>query len=182
MKANVLALILVWLGPGSSSAQTGLELPERGKAEFSLLAGFGYSVHVNYSTTEEQLLMVQPQAAIRLGEHFEYLIEGHLAKYFRPDGFAAGVVPLGARYFFGTGSVAPYFQLGAGFCWTNLQIEELNRRFNFVLQGSLGVRATPRPGRAWMLEARWLHYSNAGTAKPNLGFNVVVLLAGWRFW
>ncbi|MGH9367061.1 MAG: hypothetical protein ACRD3M_05235, partial [Thermoanaerobaculia bacterium] len=98
-KARGLALVLSLLSAVSSSGQARLTLPERGKPEFSLLGGYGLSVQVNRSRTEEQLLMVQPQAGFRLGARFDYLIEGYLAKYFRPDGFAAGVVPLGARYF-----------------------------------------------------------------------------------
>jgi Lipid A 3-O-deacylase (PagL) len=184
MRGRVPGLVLALSAAalGAASAQAPLQLPERGRAEFSLFAGFGYGVKINRGRTEEQLLAVQPQTGIALGPRFEYLIEAHFAQYFRPDGYALGLVPLGARYFFATGSVAPYVGLGAGFCWTDLQITELDRRFNFILQGGLGVRATPRAGHAWMVEARFLHYSNAGTVLPNLGFNAVVFLAGWRFW
>jgi hypothetical protein len=147
----------------------------------SLLAGYGISVKVNRGRTEEQLLIVQPQAAWKLGRRFEWLAEGHFAQYFRPDGWAAGLVPLSARYLFGTERVAPYFGLGAGFGWTNLEIEEIDRRFNFILQAGFGVRGGLPSNRAWIVEARWLHYSNAGTVKPNLGFNAVVLMGGWRF-
>lgn len=183
MKPTVwhLASVLAFAFDAASAGQTPLSLPERGKPELSLFAGFGASVRLNRGRTEERLLMAQPQAGFRLGPRLEYLIEGHLAKYFRPDGFAAGLAPLGARYFFGSGNVAPYFGLGAGFGWTDLKVEEIDRRFNFMLQAGLGVRGTPRPGRAWMVEARWLHYSNAGTVLPNLGLNAVVLLGGWRF-
>jgi Lipid A 3-O-deacylase (PagL) len=138
-------------------------------------------VKVNRGDTKERLLMVQPQLGYHMGKRFEWLIEGHFAAYFHPDGCAAGLVPVSARYFFGTGKVAPYFGLGAGFGWTNLDVIEIDRRFNFILQGGFGVRGTPRKGRAWMAELRWLHYSNAGTELPNLGFNSVVLLGGWRF-
>lgn len=176
-----LALVAFLVAPPALFAQTPLSLPERGKPELSLLAGFGFAVHLNPGRSQERPLVLQPQAGFRLGRRLEYVVEGHLARYFRPGGRAAGLVPVGARYFFGGGSVAPYFGLGAGFCWTDLKIEELDRRFNFLLQGSLGVRGTPRPDRAWMVEARLLHYSNAGTALPNLGLNAVVLLGGWRF-
>jgi hypothetical protein len=156
-------------------------LPETGRPEIALLAGFGYSVKINRGTTEEQVLVLEPQAGFRLGPRFEYVIEGHLARYFRPDGFAAGLVPVGARYFLGTGKVAPYLGLGAGFCWTNLDVEEINRRFNFIVQGGLGVVGSQERDPSWTLEARWLHYSNAGTVLPNLGLNTLVLLLGWRF-
>ena len=165
----------------SAAAQTALDLPPTGKSEFSLFAGFGYGIRVNGGSTEEQLLVVQPQVAVRIGRRFEWIVEGHFAQYFRPDGWALGIVPASARYFFGAGPIAAYAGLGVGFCWTNLQIEEIDRRFNFLLEAGAGIRGTPRAGRAWMAELRWLHYSNAGTVRPNLGFNALVLLAGWRF-
>ena len=176
-----LVLLLVFGLAAPSDGQTALSLPERGKPELALLAGYGYEVHLNRGTTEVRLLMVQPQAAFRLGSRLEYVVEGHLATYFRPDGLAAGLVPVGARYFFGGGSLAPYFELGAGFGWTDLKVEEIDRRFNFILQAGVGVRGTPSLDRAWMVEARLLHCSNAGTVLPNLGLNSVVLLGGWRF-
>jgi len=175
------AVGIVLAAPGDVLPQEPLDLPAHGREEFSILAGFGYGVKLNSGRTEEQLLTVDPQIGIGLGSRFEYVIEGHLAKYFRPDGFAAGLVPLGARYFLGAGKVAPYVELGAGFGWTNLEVIELSRRFNFVLQGGLGIRGTPRAGQAWTLEARWIHYSNANTVLPNLGLNAAALIAGWRF-
>jgi Lipid A 3-O-deacylase (PagL) len=180
-KLGALPLILGLAFAAPSPGQTDVARLERKAPEFSLFGGYGLSVHVNRGRTDERLLVLQPQAAFRLGSRFQYVIEGHLARYFHPDGFAAGFVPLGARYFFGSGGAAPYFGLGVGLCWTNLRIEELDRRFNFVLQGGVGVRGNARADRGWMLEARWLHYSNAGTELPNLGFNAVVLLGGWRF-
>jgi lipid A 3-O-deacylase PagL len=154
---------------------------------FALLAGFGYAVKINYGRTEEQSLLVQPQASFRLGARFEYVPEAHFARYFRPDGYAAGLVPVGVRYLFGSGSattaaaaVVPYFGVGAGFCWTDLHIVELSRRFNFILQGGFGVRGPLGDRQGWMLEARWYHYSNANTVLPNLGFNAIEILGGWR--
>ncbi|HTO89187.1 MAG TPA: acyloxyacyl hydrolase [Thermoanaerobaculia bacterium] len=179
-RRRAFVLLLGLCGVASLPGQT-LDLPERGKPELALLAGFGYSVKINRGSTEEQALVLEPQAGFRLGPRFEYLMEGHLARYFRPDGFAAGLVPVDARYFFGTGKVAPYLELGVGFCWTNLDVEEINRRFNFILQGGLGVVGSPERDHTWTLEARWLHYSNAGTVLPNLGLNTIVLLLGWRF-
>jgi hypothetical protein len=149
--------------------------------DLALLAGYGLSVHVNRGRTDEQLLVIEPQVGFRLGSHFDYVVEGHLARYFRPDGFAAGLVPLSARYVFKRSDVTPYFGLGLGFCWTDLQVEEINRRFNFIIEGGPGVRRTVFRDHAWSIEARWLHYSNAGTVLPNLGLNSVVLLGGWLF-
>jgi len=179
-RSRACLLLLGLCGAAALPGQT-LDLPERGVPELAALTGFGYSAKINRGTTEEQVLVLEPQVGFRLGPRFEYMIEGHLARYFRPDGFAAGLVPVGARYFFGGGKVAPYMELGAGFCWTNLDVDVINRRFNFILQGGVGVVGSTEPGHSWTVEARWVHYSNAGTVLPNLGLNAVVLLVGWRF-
>ncbi len=181
MKREPGHLLLLLFCAAAACGQTALSLPERGKPELSLLAGYGYEVHLNRGHTEVQLLMLQPQAAFRLGSRLEWVVEGHLAKYFRPDGFAAGLVPVGVRYFLEGGRLAPYAGMGAGFGWSDLKVEEIDRRFNFILHAGIGVRGTLRADRAWMIEARLLHYSNAGTVQPNLGLNSVVILGGWRF-
>ena len=185
-RALLAAVVALGLVAAGAAAQTP---PPASASEpsFALLAGFGYAVKVNSGRTEEQSLLVQPQASFRLGARFEYVPEAHFAKYFRPDGYAAGLVPLGVRYLFGSGSAAtagavvPYFGVGAGFCWTDLHIVELSRRFNFILQGGFGVRGPLGNRQGWMLEARWYHYSNANTVLPNLGFNALEILGGWRF-
>ena len=74
----------------------------------------------------------------------------------------------------------PYLALQAGFGWTDLNVIEINRRFNFILVGGLG-RAARRRGRAGLsLEIRLVHYSNAGTVLPNYGLNSLAFVGGWR--
>jgi len=148
---------------------------------WTLMAGYGVSFHINRGRTDEQLLAVQPQYSFRLSKHFDYLVEGHFAKYFSPNGYAAGLVPLSARYVFSRSSGGVYLGFGAGFCWTDLKVEEINRRFNFILQGGPGIRWNVSGGHAWTFDLRWLHNSNAGTVLPNLGLNSVVALGGLTF-
>ncbi len=91
-------------------------------------------------------------------------------------------MPVGARFFFGGARAQPYASLGAGFGWTDLTgLDEIDRRFNYLLQGSVGMRSRLPDGSAWTLEARMSHISNAGTVLPNLGLNTLVFLGGWRF-
>ena len=83
----------------------------------------------------------------------------------------------------GTAATLPYLGLGRGFGWTDLDDEvfELSRRFNFRIEGSVGVRILRRRDCAWTLEARYQHISNAGTSFPNLGLNALVFLGRLRF-
>ena len=155
--------------------------PPRGP-EWTLAAGYGFSVQLSRGRSEEQMLLVLPGIAVPLSRRFEYVAEGHLAGFFSPSGYMLGLVPLGVRFFAGSGRVLPYASLGAGFGWTDLAgLDEIDRRFNYILQGSLGARGRLDDGSSWTLEARFDHISNAGTVLPNLGLNSVVFLAGWRF-
>ena len=127
-------------------------------------------------------MFVIPAVAFPLSARLEWTVEGHFAGYFRPNGYMLGWMPLGARLFIGGGRTQPYVSLGAGFGWTDLtELDEIDRRFNYLLQASVGVRGRLPDGSAWTLEARMDHISNAGTVLPNLGLNTVVFLAGWRF-
>ena len=97
--------------------------------------------------------------------------------------YFVGVLPAGARLSIGNGQTLPYLGLGLGFGWTDLddEVVELSRRFNFRIEGSVGVRISAGETCAWTLEARYQHTSNAGTSFPNLGLNALVFLGGFRF-
>lgn len=177
----VLAVLLFAFEAPASRGQTALDLPERGVPEWNLFAGYGHWVRVNPVEVREQLALVQPEIGWRLSSRLEYVIEGHFVEFWHPRGYALGVLPLGARFFFLRGGLAPYVGIGAGVCWTDLRTIELNRRFNFVLQGGLGLRKTLSDHRAVTVDVRWMHDSNAGTVQPNIGLNAYLVLAGWRF-
>ncbi len=155
--------------------------PDR-SAKWSLAAGYGFTVQLNRGRSEEQLFLLEPGVAFPLSRRFELVVEGHFARFFAPDGYMVGLMPLGGRFFFGSGRAQPYVCVGAGFGWTDLEsLDEIDRRFNFLLQGSVGVLGKPRDTSAWTLEARFSHISNGGAVLPNLGLNAIVFLAGWRF-
>jgi len=163
-------------------AQESGPLPSSEPLRWAVEAGYGHSLKVNRGTSEENALLFVPSVNIRLGRRIEYSIEAHFAQYFTPSGYMLGVMPVGARYFFSGGATLPYFSVGAGFGWTNLvELDEIDRRFNFLLQASAGIRHCVGTAGEWTLEVRWDHISNAGTELPNLGLNSVVLLGGWRF-
>ncbi len=138
-------------------------------------------MHLNRGRSSEHVLLFEPSVGFRLSSRLEYIVEGHFAQYFTPGGYMLGVMPVGGRLYLGGGRTLPYISIGGGLGWTNLKVEEIDRRFNFLLQGSLGVRRAVSENQALTLEARLAHISNGGTERPNLGLNCLVLLAGWRF-
>ncbi len=174
-------LLAASIAAGQESAEPP-PIPEGRPPEWDLAAGYGFSVKVNRGRADERLFLFEPGVGFRLGPRLEWVVEGHFARYFSPEGYMVGIVPLTLRYTLGHGGLLPYFSLGAGLGWTDLtQLDEIDRRFNFLLEGVIGVKHPVANGQAWTLEFRWSHVSNAGTELPNLGLNVVVFLLGWRF-
>ena len=177
--------VLLGLGASCAAAQEAPEAPPIPKGrppEWSLEAGYGFSFKVNRGRSHEHLFLFEPGVSFRLGPRLEYVIEGHWAQYFTPGGYMIGLVPVGFRWYFSHGRVLPYVSLGAGFGWTNLvSLDEIDRRFNFLLEGAVGYRVAASATEAWTVEWRWSHVSNAGTVRPNLGLNCSVFLVGWRF-
>jgi hypothetical protein len=158
-------------------------IPEGRPPEWGLQAGYGFSFSPNGGRSHESLFLFEPNVGIRLGPRFEYVAEAHFARYLSPEGFMVGVVPLGARYNAPSRTtIRPYAYLGVGLGWTDLTaLDEIDRRFNFLIQASVGLRGAVMETEAWTFEARYSHVSNAGTELPNLGLNCLVFLAGWRF-
>jgi hypothetical protein len=177
-----ISLALVVFAAAPLAAQSEPPLPAGRPPEWGLAAGYGFSVHLNYGNSSEHVLLFEPSAGFRVSSRLEYLVEGHFAQFFTPEGYMVGFMPLGGRLYLGHGRTLPYVSIGGGLGWTDLtQLEEIDRRFNFLLQASLGVRRASSGGGALTLEARLSHISNGGTEAPNLGLNSVILLAGWRF-
>ena len=173
--------VLAWPALGLP-AQTVSPAPGDRSPRWSLAAGYGFSVKLNRGRSEEQTFLLVPAISFPLSTRLEYTVEGHFGGYFRPDGYMLGWMPVGVRFFFGSGRAQPYASLGAGFGWTDLtELDEIDRRFNYLLQGSVGMQSRLPDGSAWTLEARLSHISNAGTVLPNLGLNSLVVLGGWRF-
>jgi hypothetical protein len=173
-------VLLSWSLP--LAAQTPAPTKDDRSPRWSVAAGYGFSIKVSRGRAEEQVLLFQPAVAFPLWRHVELTVEGHFARYFSPTGYMVGWMPIGGRVFFGTGRLEPYASLGAGFGWTDLtELDEIDRRFNYLLEASVGVRRLLPEGSAWTFEARLSHLSNAGTVLPNLGLNSVVFLGGWRF-
>jgi len=146
-----------------------------------LKGGLGLSYHLHERNSDERIVLFAPEVAKPLSRHWEYLLEGHLSRFTSPPGYFAGISPVGVRYFPLDARVRPFVSVDLGLGWTDLtNIPEISRRFNFFTEGDLGVRWKTRGDQSWQIAGRFLHISNAGTARPNLGLNMLVLLVGWR--
>jgi hypothetical protein len=151
-------------------------------AGWSVASGFGFAFHWNRGDSDEHVLLILPAYSVMLWRRLEYFAEGHIAIYTSPAGYMLGVMPADLRFYVLSGDTRPYISAGAGLGWTNLtQLIEIDRRFNFLLQGAVGVRGQLGNGQGWSFEARLNHISNGGTKAPNLGLNTLVFVVGWHF-
>jgi hypothetical protein len=177
-RALMAAALLVLAASPLGAQETGGADPKG----FSLAAGYGFAVHLNRGPTNQHEFLIVPAFGYMLSRRWEYVAEGHVGLFRSPDGYMIGVIPLGLRFYVLTGDVRPYICSSAGLGWTDLErLPEIDRRFNFLLEGSLGVRGKISDKQEWSFEARLDHISNGGTALPNLGLNTVVFLLGWHF-
>lgn len=144
--------------------------------------GGGISYHLHERNSDERQVLFEPEFSKPLGLHWEYVAGAQVSRLTSPPGYFAGLLPVGARYFPWRTRVQPFVSVDLGFGWTDLtNIPEISRRFNFVLAGDLGARWSTAGGDSWQVSGRLQHISNAGTAQPNLGLNVILLLVGRRF-
>lgn len=158
-------------------------LPLGRPPEWSMSEGYGLIVHWNGGRSHEKAWFAHPGVSFRLSSRLEYLAEVHVGHFLSPGGYVVGALPIGWRLYLGhSARIMPYATLGMGVGWTNLtRLDEIDQRFNFLLQGGVGARVAASTRTAWTVEARVAHVSNAGASSPNLGLNMVALLGGFRF-
>ena len=152
------------------------------QTEWDLTGGYGHTVQfVTADETSDHLALFMPTWGLQLSHVVEYVAAAHFAGYFGDArGYFLGVLPVGARFQLPQVPYRPYFVFQAGFGWTDLEIIEINRRFNYILTGGFGLRWAGEKPESGLLEIRLVHYSNAGTVLPNYGLNSIALVAGWR--
>ena len=103
---------------------------------------------------------------------------------FNPGGaYVVGITPV-LRYAFATGNRSiPFVDAGAGISLTDINGPDLSGNFQFNLQVGAGLHCFLRDDLALTVGYRWLHLSNAGIERPNLGVNTQVISVGvdWFF-
>ena len=151
--------------------------------EWGIAAGYGIPANLGPGDTEEHQVVLSPSVGFRLSARLEWLASATFERYVSPDAYFVGVLPAGLRVTLLNGPWLPYAALGLGVGWTDLveKIPEINRRFNFRIEGAAGIRRQVTETSGWTFEVRFQHTSNAGTVDPNWGLNSFAFLGGWRF-
>jgi hypothetical protein len=105
------------------------------------------------------------------------------AQYNSKTAYFAGFAPL-VRYSVATGSRwLPFAEGGIGPALTDIGQPDLSSRLQFNIQGGIGTGYFWNDHQALTLQLRWLHFSNGGFERPNIGVNCGVVLVGttWLF-
>jgi lipid A 3-O-deacylase len=166
--------------------------PEEGGHEIQVWTGGGHSVAGG--TTDTGLLnlgvrygwiLTAPHGPGFLKGRFEYAVDAVPAfVVFQPrnTAYGAGVNPLGLKWIFATqGNVEPYLELGGGTLFTSHEVPVGTSTVNFTSGAAFGLHFLGE--RAWTVEVRYMHISNAGLSSPNPGINTVQVRVGLgKFW
>ncbi len=141
--------------------------------------------HVNMLIAAPQVGLVawdSPHSRLPMNR-FEIMSEGILGSAFHPGGHLFGNTLMFRFGFKPIRRVVPFFDAGVGALHTTLdnQAPEISGHTQFLSQGGVGVQFFRRPGRAFVLEYRYFHMSNAGIQEPNHGFNGSMVSVGYRW-
>jgi lipid A 3-O-deacylase len=93
--------------------------------------------------------------------------------------YGAAVDPFAFKWALDTQrSVVPYFEIGGGALFTNVQVPPGTSRTNFTTSAALGLHFL-RSKHNLSSEVRYMHISNAGLATLNPGINTIQLRLGF---
>jgi hypothetical protein len=111
--------------------------------------------------------------------NWEVIGELFAGNQFEPKGaYLVGVAPV-LRCHVNTGTRwMPFVDLGAGFSATDIGLPDLRTVFEFNVQGGAGFNYFLWDDTAITAQYRFLHLSNAGLKRPNLGVNTNVIYVG----
>jgi hypothetical protein len=177
------------------AAMTGAESDQprwasRSHWNFGLGVGYGVENAIPRNISHVNILIFQPQAGIivKNWQHgplsrFELVHEGVIGSAVHPGGVMLGTTLFLRFNFKPYKNVMPFFDPGASFMYTTMdrRVPELTGHKQFMPQGGLGVQYFYRPRRAFYIEYRYFHISNAGIQQPNPGLNGSMLTLGLRW-
>lgn len=178
--------------PGSfaSSLSSAPFWANRGRWTFGAQLGFGLENNIPKNVSHIALLIAQPRLSFIVGEFhrtpvrsFSIVGEGILGNAVHPNGRFLGQTILFRIDGRPHGRVAPFFEFGGGALSTTLykKVPELNGSTQFMPQGGIGIDYFFNPQRAFVIEYRYFHVSNANLVVPNPGVNGSMITVGFHW-
>lgn len=154
----------------------------KGMKEWTISAGIGSKLpfHRFDDRNNTHFASVVPSVGYFIKNKQELLLEAPILYYDKPQhGMAAGVDLMYRYHFSRKRKFSPFIELGAGANYVGLNISDLSGKFQFSLQGGVGVRRKISDHGDVVVTLRWHHFSNAGLRAPNVGTNDSFLLIGY---
>jgi Lipid A 3-O-deacylase (PagL) len=171
--------------PGVGNGQSG---PEQGGTEVQVWTSAGHSVPGGRGKTgiwnaglRYGWVLTDVHLPGLLRGRFEYAVDAVPAYLiFQPanTAYGVGLNPLNLKWNFAAhGRISPYLELSGGTLFTTHTVPPGTSGVNFTSGAALGTHFLGDT-RAWSLEARYLHISNAGLSDPNPGINTFEVRIG----
>jgi hypothetical protein len=111
---------------------------------------------------------------------FEYAVDAVPAYLiFQPSGtvYGVGLNPLNLKWnFLSHRNISPYLELSGGTLFTTSKVPPGTSGVNFTSGAAMGTHFLGK--KAWAIEARYLHISNAGLGDLNPGINLFEIRLG----
>jgi lipid A 3-O-deacylase len=165
---------------------------ETHEIEFSVGAGFGLKDVAGRENHDIGIAMFRygwTMSGLLGAEHWyrgnlELVGELFLGGQYNPRAaYVVGATPL-FRYNFATGSRwLPFAEAGFGPTVTDIGEPDLSSKFEFNIQAGVGSHYFWNDRQAITMQARFMHISNAGFERPNIGVNSGLFMIGtsWFF-
>src|SRR5262252_2041352 len=161
--------------------------PEEGGHEFQVWTGGGHSIPGGTKDIgvwniglRYGWILTSPHGPGLLKGRFEYAVDAVPAfLFFQPHGttYGAAINPLELKWIFATrNDVQPYLELGGGALFTSSEVPRGTSNVNFTPGAAFGVHFIGE--KAWSVEVRYMHISNAGLSSPNPGINTIQVRLG----
>lgn len=115
----------------------------------------------------------------RLSQNGQFVLEPFVAYTYRTlSGFDLGLNLLYQYNFWNWNSLKNtlFFKIGTGGVYTTVDFTDQGSDFLFILQAGIGLKVDK-----YFIEFRHRHYSNGGTARPNIGVETEFISVGFYF-
>jgi hypothetical protein len=184
-QALLLFTVALYFGVNTAPAQN---RPEDGGRELQVWTGGGHSVSGGTQDTNVWnagvrygWILTAPHGPSVLNGRFEVAVDAvpaFLVFQRANTAYGAGVNPVVFKWLFSSrGHIAPYLELNGGTLFTNHEVPSGTSTINFTTGAALGAHFLGE--RAWSVDVRYLHISNAGLSVPNPGVNTVQVRLGF---
>lgn len=173
---GIFALVLGGLACGPARADDAGTALRKGQEEITFGGGYAFDLEIRDRPAVPFYTFV-PGYGRFLSSRAEIAFELPFAIYHTWDDAVSVGLDVSLRYHFSRfGRFSPFFEVGAGGLWTNLDEPGLGGDFEFILNAGLGMRYELDRKQSVMLTGRFHHLSNGGLASPNRGINDLLVL------